>query len=861
MMRAIAAKALFCTFMVIIHIFQPSQQLCQAPWKITKEGDYIIVALFPIHLYDSATSRYRLNLQAAVWAEAFIFAIEELNSKTTILGNKKLGYMIYDTCNTVSIAQRSVLETILDYRKSGDTRANNASYPLTSTYKCTCIANNTPNVISVVGGASSKISSSVSTLLGVDLIPQISYSSTSIDLSDKLKYPNFLRTIPPDNFQAEFIVDILEKYGWEYINVLASDDSYGRVGVDYLLPLLDKKGICVAVLNVFSTRLNQEEFEEAVRNLHDEKAANVTVLWSGKTAARSIIDAAVRIKLHERTWVATEGWSGDEEILKKDPRVVKGVLGGIPLMKLYQPFEQYLVGKSTEDLQIYKAIYNATNCRYTNLTRETCPELHTFRNSSSTLRVKIPNVIDAVYAVAYGLRKLSPQKVSHSKLLEAIKSHTFIGSTGINVRFNEDGDPSTAAYSLVNTRLRQDGSLEFQLLGLWDSKNHKIHLSSEVEVQFAGNGTTVPLSRCADECDPGFYAFMETNKKCCWKCLHCPEDTFKNKSGNEKCTPCPRTSISNQNGTGCTELREVHLKIDTTYGIIVVTLSGLGVIMSLAGVIIFLLFRDTPLVRSSNRELSIIQLMISTLGFLYPLLYMIKPNIIICYAKPLVFGVLFSISNSIIFTKADRLLRIFKMKYRIKRRSVTLMLSNKFQLLVVITTAGLAILLCLMSFTYNPPELVQKIDRINFSIHIECKNIAIAKNLLVAYMGLISITCIVYIIRSKNLPRQFREGRYIGLGMFVASLAWLFYLPISYSGQRKEMIDFAFCLTVCISNATLLSVIYFSKAWRILMHPEENNIHTFRGQLDAIAGPATQFSRNVSVKVDRKRRNTDNELH
>jgi len=179
------------------------------------------------------------------------------------------------------------------------------------------------------------------------------------------------------------------------------------------------------------------------------------------------------------------------------------------------------------------------------------------------------------------------------------------------------------------------------------------------------------------------------------------------------------------------------------------------------------------------------------------------------------------------------------MRHRFKRTSFALMLSNKFQLLIVAAMAGLAIFLCVMCYMFNPPMLTKTIDRQNLNIEIQCINIAIATNCLVAYMGVISVTCIVYTIKSKDLPMQYREGRYIGMGMFVSSLVWLFYLPISMSGQPSQMVDFAFCLSVCISNVALLSVIYGSKAWRIILNPKENNPAAFRTQIMIMAAPAS----------------------
>ena len=833
----VTSRIVLISILLCNSVSKLSAQLCKEPTKITKEGDYKIAALFPIHFYNQVASQYELNLQATVLAEAFIFAVEEINTNRDILGNKRLGYMIYDTCSRVSIAQRSILEIILDTPASNDSKTIHAEYISASTYKCMCRENYTSTVVSVIGGASSKTSTIISTLLGVDLIPQISYSATSTELSDKRKYPSFLRTIPPDNFQAEAILGILQKYGWTYINVLASDNSYGRVGIEYLL--LDSKGVCVAILRMISTGINQYEYDNIVRELSGDNVANVTVLWCGKLMARAIMDAAGRIKLHGMTWIATEAWGSDEEMEEKDPLVVKGIIGVTPLMKLYYPFESHIVGKAIEDLSSYKAFHNATICKNASHDQNGCLGNHIFQNASYTLRSTIPNVIDATYAIANGLRMLQHQNSSNSQLLNVIKNHAFTGSTGMRVQFNKDGDPTTVAYSLVNMRLNQHGSLEFKIIGQWDGESKKMQLLDGVTVQFAGNGTGVPVSRCAEECSSGFYALMETNKKCCWKCLRCPEDTFKAKQGNQMCTPCTKTSVSNQNSTGCIELTVVYLKIDSVYGIIIATLSVIGATMSLLGVIIFLVFRDTPLVRSSNKELSILQLTILALSFLYPFIYMTKPKIPICYARPLIFGVLFSISNSIIFTKADRLLRIFKMRHRFKRTSFALMLSNKFQLLIVAAMAGLAIFLCVMCYMFNPPMLTKTIDRQNLNIDIQCINIAIATNCLVAYMGIISVTCIVYTIKSKDLPMQYREGRYIGMGMFVSSLVWLFYLPISMSGQPSQMVDFAFCLSVCISNVALLSVIYGSKAWRIILNPKENNPAAFRTQIMIMAAPAS----------------------
>ena len=44
----------------------------------------------------------------------------------------------------------------------------------------------------------------VANLLRLFKIPQVSYASTSVALSDKTRYGLFARTVPPDNYQARY---------------------------------------------------------------------------------------------------------------------------------------------------------------------------------------------------------------------------------------------------------------------------------------------------------------------------------------------------------------------------------------------------------------------------------------------------------------------------------------------------------------------------------------------------------------------------------------------------------------------------------------------------------------------------------
>ena len=78
-------------------------------------------------------------------------------------------------------------------------------------------------------------------------IPQISYASTSTELSDKSRFEYFSRVVPPDNFQALAMVEIAKMMDWTYVSTVAAEGEYGEKGIASFVGLAKKHGICIAV--------------------------------------------------------------------------------------------------------------------------------------------------------------------------------------------------------------------------------------------------------------------------------------------------------------------------------------------------------------------------------------------------------------------------------------------------------------------------------------------------------------------------------------------------------------------------------------------------------------------------------------
>lgn len=114
-------------------------------------------------LFFASPSILSLNFREFQFAQAMLFAIEEINNNTELLPGISLGYKIYDTCGSISRSIKVALTL----------NSVNKNMSLTSKGRCSTAA----QIQAVMGETSSSPSTAVATVFGAFHIPLVSVTT------------------------------------------------------------------------------------------------------------------------------------------------------------------------------------------------------------------------------------------------------------------------------------------------------------------------------------------------------------------------------------------------------------------------------------------------------------------------------------------------------------------------------------------------------------------------------------------------------------------------------------------------------------------------------------------------------------
>uniref|UniRef100_A0A3Q1H5T5 Receptor ligand binding region domain-containing protein n=1 Tax=Anabas testudineus TaxID=64144 RepID=A0A3Q1H5T5_ANATE len=265
-------------------------------YKNTDKKKVVVGGMFPVHMRIASSNGNTsnvpvFNFRTFRWTQTMLFAINEINTRKDLLPNTELGYVIYDSCFTISKA----VEGTLTYLTGQDEAVPN--------YRCGTGA----PLAALVGAGGSDLSIATARIMGLYHFPQVSYCSSCSALESKFQFPTFLRTIPNDRNQSTAMAQLVLHFGWTWVGTIAADDDYGKYGIKDFKDQVEEAGVCISFSETLPKVSSPQDIQRIVKTVA-ESTAKIIVVFSSDVDLSPLIAELIQHNVTNRTWIASEAW-------------------------------------------------------------------------------------------------------------------------------------------------------------------------------------------------------------------------------------------------------------------------------------------------------------------------------------------------------------------------------------------------------------------------------------------------------------------------------------------------------------------------------------------------------------------------
>ncbi|XP_026230493.1 extracellular calcium-sensing receptor-like [Anabas testudineus] len=771
-----------------------------------------------------------LNLGAFQIAQAMLFAIEEINNSTDLLPGISLGYKMYDTCGS---AARSVKVALA---------LTNGNEVVSTLSKAPCTRS--AQVQAIIGETSSSPCMAIATVIGPFYIPEISPFATCACLSDKTKYPSFLRTIPSDYYQSRALAQLVKYFGWTWVGAIRSNDDYGNNGMAIFTETAQQLGICLEYSLSFFRTDPPNKIQKIIEII---KLSTCKVI----IAFLTYLDMDVllyTLSLYNLTgyqWVGTEAWIFDSQTAEMDKHhILDGAIGlSIPKAQVSGMREFILDVKPLNSpgnkmfAEFWETLFNCkfkqSNTWIENQRECTGHEDLSGLQSSFTDMSLMPifnNVYKGVYAVAHALHNILVcnetcnynVQLDSFTILQHIRKIRFKTKEGDEVYFNENGDPP-AKYEIIHWQPTKNGVVDFVTVGLYDASlpaDKQLSLQNKSLI-WAQNSKQVPVSVCSEKCPPGTRKVLQKGKPvCCYDCIRCAEGEISNTTDSITCVQCQPEFWSNERRDACVKKEAEFLSFEEIMGALLTAASLFGTCMTAVVAFIFFRHRKTPIVRANNSELSFLLLFSLTLCFLCSLTFIGRPSEWSCMLRHTAFGITFVLCISCVLGKTMVVLMAFRAS--LPGSNVMKWFGPTQQRLSVLAFTLIQVVICILWLTISPPFPFKNFKEIKDKIILECAlGSTVGFWAVLGYIGLLASFCFILAFLARKLPDNFNEAKFITFSMLIFCAVWITFIPAYVSSPGKFSVAVEI-FAILASSFGLLICIFIPKCYIVLLRPDKN---------------------------------------
>ncbi|XP_030050714.1 vomeronasal type-2 receptor 26-like [Microcaecilia unicolor] len=761
---------------------------------------------------------------------AFISAVEEINNSSELLPNFTLGFHLYDSY----LHPFFVFGDVMSIFTGMDIWVPN--------YRC----KTSGTLAAIIEGLQSEETSQMSNMFRMYQYPQISFISQNLLMSDTVKFPFFYRTVPSEMHLCAGIVRLLKHFGWTWVGIIASEDESSLRAIQILREGIEQNGGCIAFIKLFiNNKLNVITMVKIYKIIMDSYMLPIKVIIL-YTNAENIFHIPVFLMIPGKVWITKTELNMPLKV-KGKPNIKNNTLSFAIVQKKISSFTKFIQEVNFTLLPSD----DFTKQWWTGLCDNQCPkDIIRSCNSDVKLSAILPcntnyikksnSVYNAVYALAHALHDMLMSGFGNNitwsremwklsdylpwKLHHYLKNVHFKNNLDEEIFFTENRDLNTG-YNIINLVHLPNGVLHREIVGSYNpyaSQGQDFIINEKAIVWESSFTQTPPQSKCSESCLPGFRkSARERQPICCYDCIPCPQGEISNQSDMDNCVKCQDDHWPNHKRDTCIPKPTIFLSYEEALGMALTISSIFFFLINTIILGIFIIHRDTPIVRANNRDISYILLISLMICFQCSLMFIGRPEPVTCILRHTTFGMTFSISLSSILAKTITVVMAFHAtKPGSKLRK---WMGSRISYTIILSCSIFQFILCLIWLFTAPPFPYLNMQSETGSILIECnEGSMIAFYCVLGFLGFLAGISFIIAFLSRNLPDSFNEAKYITFSMLVFCSVWITFIPTYLSTRGKYMVAVEI-FAIQASSLGLLGCIFMPKCCIILLRPDMNS--------------------------------------
>ncbi|TNN01638.1 hypothetical protein fugu_011020 [Takifugu bimaculatus] len=830
-------------------------------YKNVEKKKVVIGGMFPVHMRVSSsggnTSRLPVssgcegfNLRTFRWTRTMLFAIDEINKREDLLPDTDLGYVIYDSCFTISKA----VEGTLTYLTGQDEAVPN--------YRC----GNGPPLAALVGAGGSDLSIATARILGLYHFPQVvSYCSTCSALKSKFQFPTFLRTIPNDQHQSTAMAKLVIHFGWTWVGTISADDDYGKYGIKDFKEQVEEAGVCISFSETLPKVNSPENIQRIIQTLV-KSTAKIIVVFSSDVDLSPLVTELLRHNITNRTWIASEAWVTSALMLKPGASLLLGGTLGFAVKRASIPgLQRYLLDLDpygdTLSEEFWETMFNCT-LNYGKALRNTRPRTSGSNSTDRSLPDGLCTGLETVAQLKNTYSDVSQLRITYS----VYKAVYAVAHALHNLEHCEQGRGPFNGRDCTNISSFEPWQLMYYL------KNVRYTVPHTGEEIYFDDGDV-----------EGFYDIIN------WQFNSDGEISYV-KVGHFNATAAPEEQMTIMNGSivwnsDALEIIE-FLAFGEPLGITLIVISAFGALITIAVGVVFIVNVGTPLVEANDAVLSLSLLFSLVVTFLCSIVFLGEPQNWSCMTSQVALALGFALCLSCIMSKAVVLMHRAQALKAARARSkaaakaakvaaqdaanvgspdvivtntnnnndlgvsvnpeVDILTCAHQRALTAVATLIQAVA-CTVWLILLPPHAIKNTSAQNIKIILECDEGSIIFICCVfAYDILLALIAFIFAFMARKLEDHFSEGKCMTFGMLVFFIVWISFVPAYLSTRGKFMVAVQI-FAILASSFGLLTCIFLPKCYILLIKPERNKEDMMRPRTKPRDGTSTGTSASLAT--------------